>query len=168
MFRTQLFSQNTFQRMASIVVSFLLVGFFLVACGSNGTTTGSGGSITPTPTQPAQTVDCGKIQSRVNSIAPSDKAAAQQATDCFYSAYQKCQPATLVFSSFGVDAGAINHLAVKNVNGSCTISDGWQHYIAPHPPAGTITYSCASMSKQADGLHIESCGTIGSLVIPVS
>ena len=168
MFRTQHFSRNSFQRMACIVVSFLLLGLFLVACGSNGTTTGSGGSTTPTPTHPAQTIDCGKIQSRANSITPSDKAATQQAEDCFYTAYQKCQPATLVFSSFGVDTGAINHFAVKNVNGSCTISDGWQHFIAPHPPAGTTTYSCASMSKQADGLHIESCGTIGSLVIPIA
>jgi hypothetical protein len=167
MFRTQRFSHSSFQRMASIVVSFLLLGFFLAACGSNGTTTGSG-QTAPTPTQPAQTVDCGKIQSRVNSIAPSDKTAAQQAANCFYAAYQKCQPATLVFSSFGVDTGAIHHFAVKNVNGSCTISDGLQHFIAPHPPAGTVTYSCASMKMQTDGLHIESCGTIGSIVIPVS
>ena len=164
MFRTQRFSHSSFQRMASIVVSFLLLGFFLAACGS----TGGGGQPTPTPTRPAQTVDCGKIQSLANGIAPSDKAAAQQAVNCFYSAYQKCQPATLVFSSFGIDAGVINHFAVKIVNGSCTISDGWQHFIAPKPPAGTITYSCASMNMQADGLHIESCGTVGSIVIPLT
>ena len=167
MSRTQQFSRNAISRLACVVVSFLLLGFFLAACGSN-TTTAGGGQPTPTPTRLAQTVDCGKIQSRANGIAPSDKAAAQQATQCFYQAYQKCQPATLVFSSFGVDAGVINNLAVKNANGSCAVSDGWQHYIAPHPPAGTITYSCASMNMQTDGLHIETCGDAGTIVIPLS
>ena len=165
MSRTQIFSRNAISRIACIVAGFLLLVFFLAACGSSTTTTG-GGQPTPTATRPAQTVDCGKIQSRANGIAPSDKAAAQQAVNCFYQAYQKCQPATLMFSSLGLDAGVIHHLAVKNVNGSCAISDGWQHYIAPHPPAGTITYSCASMNMQADGLHIESCGNAGSIVIP--
>lgn len=166
MSRTKHFSRNVFSRIACVVAGFLLLGFFLAACGSS-TTTGSG-QPTPTATRSAQTVDCGKIQSRANGIAPSDKAAAQQAVNCFYQAYQKCQPATLMFSSLGLDAGVIHHFAVKNVNGSCAISDGWQHYIAPRPPAGTITYSCASMNKQADGLHIESCGTVGSVVIPSS
>ena len=165
MSRTQIFSRNAISRIACVVAGFLLLVFFLAACGSSTTTTG-GGQPTPTATRPAQTVDCGKIQSRANGIAPSDKAAAQQAVNCFYQAYQKCQPATLMFSSLGLDAGVIHHFAVKNVNGSCAISDGWQHYIAPHPPAGTITYSCASMNMQADGLHIESCGNAGSIVIP--
>lgn len=168
MSRTQRFSRSVFSRIACIVASFLLLGLFLAACSTSATTTGGGSQPTPTPTRPAQTVDCGKIQSHPNGIAPSDKAAAQQAENCFYQAYQKCQPATLMFSSQGLDAGVINHFAVKNVNGSCAISDGWQHYIAPHPPAGIITYSCASMNMQADGLHIESCGNAGSIVIPSS
>ena len=167
MSRTQRFSRSAIRRIAGIVASFLLLGFFLAACGSSTTNSGGSGQPTPTPTRPAQTVDCGKIQSRANGIAPSDKAAAQQAVNCFYQAYQKCQPATLMFSSFGVDAGVIHHFAVKNVSGSCAISDGWQQFIAPNPPAGTITYSCASMNMQADGLHIESCGTAGSIVIPL-
>jgi hypothetical protein len=168
MSRTQVFSRNAFSQIACVVAGFLLLGFFLAACGSSTTTTGGGGQPTPTATQSTQTVDCGKIQSRANGIASSDKAAAQQAVNCFYQAYQKCQSATLMFSSLGLDAGVIHHFAVKNVNGSCAISDGWQHYIAPQPPAGTITYSCASMNMQTDGLHIESCGTIGSVVIPLS
>ena len=167
MFRVQRFSHHAISRMACIVASFLLVGFFLAACGSN-TTVGGGGQPTPTPTQPAQTVNCGKIQSHANSIAPTDKAAALQAANCFYSAYQKCQPATLMFSDYGVDTGAIHHLAVKSANGSCTVSDGWQHFIAPKPLSGTITYSCTGMTMQSDGLHINSCGNAGTVVIPVA
>jgi len=167
MSRIQRFSHNTTGRIACIVASFLLLGLFLAACGSN-TTTGGGSQPTPTPTRPAQTVDCGKILSHANSIAPIDKAAAQQAVNCFYQAYQKCQPATLMFTSFGVDTGVIHHFAVKNANGSCAISDGWQHFIAPKPPSGTITYTCANMTMQTDGLHIESCGNAGSIVIPLT
>ena len=167
MLRVQRLSRHAISRMACIVASFLLVGFFLVACGSN-TTVGGGGQPTPTPTQPLQTVNCGKIQSHANSIAPTDKAATLQAANCFYQAYQKCQPATLVFSSFGVDTGAIHNLAVKNVNGSCTVSDGWQHFIAPKPPSAITTYSCAGMSMQSDGLHLNSCGQAGSFVIPLT
>jgi hypothetical protein len=167
MSRTQGFSQNSFRRLAYVVVGFLLLGFFLAACGSNSTTTG-GGQPTPTPTRPAPAVNCGQIQSRANGIAPANKAAAQQAAQCFYQAYQKCQPATLVYSSIGVDAGVIHNLAVKNANGSCTVSDGWQHYVAPRPPSSAITYSCASMNMQTDGLHIAACGQAGSIVIPLS
>jgi hypothetical protein len=167
MSRTRCFSRNAISPIACIAASILLLGFSLAACGST-STTGGNGQPTPTPTRPPQTVDCGKIQSRLNGIAPSDKAAAQQAVNCFYQAYQKCQPATLMFSALGIDAGVIHHFAVKNVNGSCAISDGWQHYIAPKPPAGTITYSCASMNMQSDGLHIESCGEAGSIVIPLT
>jgi predicted small secreted protein len=166
MLRIQHFSHHAIGRMACIVASVLLVGFFLAACGSN-TTTGSGGS-TPTPTQPAKAVNCGQIQTRVNQIPPAQKAAAQQAANCFYQAYQKCQPATLTFSSFGVDTGDIHNLSVKSANGYCTVSDGFQHFIAPKPPSGTVTYSCASMSMQSDGLHVESCGTVGTFVIPTT
>ncbi len=166
MFRVQRFSRHAIGQMACIVASFLLVGF-LAACGSN-TTVGSGGQPTPTPTKPAPTVNCGQIQSHANSVAPTDKAAALQASNCFYSAYQKCQPATLMYSDYGVDTGAIHHLAVKNVNGSCTISDGWQHFMAPKPPSNTITYTCTGMNMQSDGLHLNSCGQAGSFVIPLT
>lgn len=167
MFQVKRFSRHAIGRMACIVASFLLVGFFLIACGSN-TTSGGGGQPTPTPTKPAQAVDCGSIQSHVNNIAPTGKAAAQQAANCFYSAYQKCQPATLVFSDFGVDTGATHNFAVKEANGSCTISDGWQHFMAPKPPSNIVTYSCTGMNMQSDGLHIESCGNIGTIVIPLT
>ena len=166
MFRVQRFSHHAISRMACIVASFLLVGFFLVACGAN-TTVGGGGS-TPTPTQAPQAVNCGKIQSRTNNIAPTDKAAAVQAANCFFQAYQKCQPATLVFSEFGVDTGAIHNLSVKSANGSCTVIDGWQHFIAPKPPSAITTYTCTGISMQSDGLHLNSCGQAGSFVIPLT
>jgi predicted small secreted protein len=164
MSRIQHCSRSTIARIAGIVVAFLLLGILLAACGSN-ITTGGGGQATPTP---AQTVNCGKIQSRANGIAPSDKAGAQQAVNCFYQAYQKCQPATLMFSSYGVDTGDVHHFAVKDTNGSCAVSDGFQHFIAPKPLSAITIISCASMSMQSDGLHIESCGNVGTVIIPLT
>lgn len=167
MFRVQRFSHHAIGRIACIVASFLLVGFFLAACGSN-TTVGSSGQPTPTPTKPAPTTNCGQIQSRANTVAPTDKAAALQAANCFYSAYQKCQSATLTYSQYGVDTGAIHHLTVKNANGSCSISDGYQHFVAPKPPSNTVTFTCTGISMQSDGLHLDSCGQAGSFVIPLT
>ncbi|GAC1518552.1 MAG: hypothetical protein NVS3B14_20900 [Ktedonobacteraceae bacterium] len=141
---------------------FLLAAIILAACGSNTTT---GGQATPTP---AQTVNCGKVQSSLAKHSPTDKAAAQQAENCFYQAFQQCRPATLTYTTFGVDAGDIHSFSLKSVNGSCTISDGVQHYIAPNPPGATSTYTCATMTKQTDGLHIQSCGSTGTILIPLS
>jgi hypothetical protein len=163
MSRIQHVSRSTIARIAGIVVAFLLLGILLAACGSN---TGGGGQTTPTPTQPTQTVNCGKVHSLANKLVPTDKAAAQQAENCFYQAYQKCQPATLMFSTIGVDAGYIHNLAVKSANGSCAVSDGWQHFIAPKPPSSITTYTCVGMTMQNDGLHLDSCGQAGSFVIP--
>jgi hypothetical protein len=158
---TQRFSQNPLRCFAGAVMIFLLSGFFLVACGSSTTT---GGQSTSTPS--AQTVNCGQVNSSGLGLAPSAKAAAQKAENCFYQAFQQCQSATLKFTSFGVDAGTIHNFAVKNVNGSCAITDGVQHYIAPNPPSAAITYTCATMQMQTDGLHIQACGDAGSIVIP--
>lgn len=165
MFRVQRFSRHAISRMACIVASFMLVGFFLAACGSN--TTVGGGGTTPTPAKPAPTVNCGQVQSRANTVAPTDKAAALVAANCFYSAYQKCQPATLTFSDYGVDTEAVHHLAVKNANSSCTVSDGWQHSIAPKPLSNTVTFTCTGISMQSNGLYLNSCGQAGSFVIPL-
>ena len=165
MFQVHRFSHNALRRMAGIVVSFLIVGFCLVACGSN-TTTGGGGQ--PTPTKPPQTVNCGNVQTHANKITPADQPAAQKAVNCFYSAYQKCQPAALMYSVYAVDTGTIHNLAVKNTNGSCAVTDGWQHFIAPKPASNAITYSCTGMAMQSDGLHLESCGQAGSFVIPLT
>ena len=163
MSRTRRFSQNPFSRIAYIIMSSLLLGFFLAACGTNTTTSGQA---TSTPT--AQTVNCGSLHGGPGGISSPDKVGVQNAENCFYQAFQQCRPATLTFTAFGVDAGAIHHFSVKSVNGSCTVSDGWQHYIAPNPPGATINYTCATVTKQSDGLHIQTCGDLGTILIPAS
>jgi hypothetical protein len=160
--RSRGFSQNFFYRVVFIAIGSLLLGFILAACGS---TTTTGGQPASTPTK---TVNCGSVHSSAVGIVPSDKASAQKAENCFYQAYQQCRPATLTFTTFEVDTGDIHNFSVKSANGSCAISDGVQHYIAPNPAGAATIYSCATMQLEADGLHIQTCGDLGTVLVPLS
>jgi hypothetical protein len=145
----------------------LLVMLMLAACGNTTGGTGSqGGQSSPVATKPAQTQNCGTLHSNVAGLIQTDKAHAMQDENCFFNAYKQCQPATLIFQSTSVDTGVIHNFAVKSSNGSCSLTDGLQHFIAPKPPSRTTTYTCASASMQSDGLHIASCGTAGDILIP--
>jgi hypothetical protein len=139
----------------------LLMGL-LAACGSNGTTTESSG-----PTPPPQTQSCGTLHVLNNTLAPTDQPHAQQVENCFWQAYRQCRPATLIFSASSVDAGTIHTFSLKSVNGTCAITDAVQHFIAPRPPQTTGTYTCGSVTLQSDGLHISSCGDLGTVTIPL-
>ena len=139
----------------------LILGCMLAACGSS-TTTGS----QKTPT--SQVMNCGSVSSSLSGTSSSDKSNRQKAVSCFYHAYQQCQPATLTFTAFSVDTGAINHFSVKDDNSSCAIHDSVQHYIAPNPPGAATMYTCSTMLMQADGLHIQQCGKLGTIFIPLS
>jgi hypothetical protein len=154
--------------MVAAMLGSLLVMLMLAACGSSIGGTGSqGGQSSPVATKPVQTQNCGTLHSNVAGLVESDKAHAMQDENCFLNAYKQCQPAALTFQSTSLDTGVIHHLAVKSSNGSCSLTDGFQHYIAPNPPGGTITYTCASASMQSDGLHIASCGDAGDILIPL-
>lgn len=153
--------QHIVRRIVSTGVMFLILGCMLVACGSSMTT---GGQKTPTP----QPISCGSATGGHSGVVSSTKSSTQKAVTCFYHAYQQCQPATLTFTTFAVDTGAVNHLSVKDGNSSCAIQDSVQHYIAPNPPGTATMYTCSTMIMQADGLHIQQCGTLGTVLIPLT
>ncbi|HEV2583276.1 MAG TPA: hypothetical protein VGT44_20620 [Ktedonobacteraceae bacterium] len=140
----------------------LAVLFVVAACSSG--TSGQGGSSTATP---LTTQNCGSLHSTVAGLLQADKAVAQQDETCFYQAYKQCHPATLTYQAASLDTGAIHHFSITARSGSCTLTDGFQHYIAPNPPGGAITYTCAAVQMQSDGLHITACGNAGDVVIPV-
>lgn len=165
MLRTQRYLKDRKVWIVGAMLSSLLLMILLAACGA---TTGSQSGSTPTPAAPAQTQNCGTLHNRLNGLPPADKVIAPQVEQCFYQAYKQCQPATLTYDVNGVDAGTINNFSVKNVNGTCTLTDGFQHYIAPRPASVPVLYTCASMSMQADGLHIYSCGQANTVLIPSS
>jgi hypothetical protein len=144
--------------------SLMLVVAF-AACGSNATDLG--GQPGPTATAPLRTQNCGTLHSNISGLLQADKSSAMQDETCFFNAYKQCHPATLTYQVTSLDTGVFNNLAVKNSNGSCSLTDGVQHFIAPKPPGAATTYTCSSASMEADGLHIISCGDAGDLLIPL-
>jgi hypothetical protein len=89
----------------SIAILLLVISLGLAACGSS---TGSGNTPTPTPTTQTQAQKCGTVQTTPRGI-PLDVTKAKQASDCFWVAYQKCAPASLVYTLTGVDTVTTPH-----------------------------------------------------------
>jgi hypothetical protein len=147
---------------AATVIALLLL--LLSACGSNAG--GQGQAATPTSTPLAQAQKCGTMHSMHAEIVPTDQNIVNQSIHCFWQAFQNCQPATLTYALNGLDAGTVHTFTVKSTNGKCSITDGVQHYIAPHPPGKTTTYTCSDVKLQSDGLYVFSCGGVGTVIVP--
>jgi hypothetical protein len=145
------------------ILAFLMLA--LSACGSN--LGGQGQGPAPTSTPPLQVQKCGTVHTLHSQIAPADQNTARQAENCFWQAFQRCQPATLTYAENGLDAGTVNTFTLKSAGGKCAISDGVQHYIAPHPPGNTTTYTCSDVKLQSDGLYVFSCGNVGTIIVPM-
>jgi hypothetical protein len=144
--------------------SLVLLLSLLVACGS--TYSGQGGQPQVKATQ--ETQNCGSIHTLHSQVVQADSSKVKQVEDCFSQAYQQCRPATLTFSVSGVDAGTLHTFSLKSVGGTCVISDITQHFIVPRSSSAATTYTCESLTMQTDGLHILSCGKLGSIVIPTA
>jgi hypothetical protein len=113
----------------------------------------------------AQVQKCGQLHT-LNGHFSESADSVKQAENCFWHAFQQCNAATLTFEASGIDTGIIHTFTVMNNNGTCSISDATQHYIAPRPPQSGNTYMCAGLVQQADGLHFSGCGDEGTVVVP--
>ncbi len=145
-------------------MTLALLMLLLSACGSNAG--GQGRATTPTNTPSLQELKCGTVHTLHSQIAPADLNTARHAEDCFWQAFQQCQPATLTYTKNEVDAGSVNTFTLKSVGGKCTVSDGVQHFIVPRSPGKTTTYPCSDVKLQSDGLYVFSCGEIGTIIVP--
>ena len=141
----------------------VVIGAGLAACGSN---TGSSGNPTPTPTTSTQVQTCGKVQTNPKGT-PLDVTAAKQSEDCFWQAFQKCQPASLVYTLTGVDTITVRTFTIQNNSGKCTVSEAFQHSIVPQPLSIAKTYTCTGVTQKPDGLHFSSCGVDGDVSVPL-
>ncbi len=146
---------------AVIVALFTLV---LAACGSN--VGGQGQATTPTTIPSSQVQKCGTVNTLHSQIVSTDQNAAKQAENCFWQAFQQCQPATISYAKNDLDAGTVNTFTLKNAGGKCAVTVGVQHFVAPHPPGKATIYTCSDVKLQSDGLYILSCGDAGTIVIP--
>ena len=118
-------------------MTLALLMLLLSACGSNAG--GQGRATTPTNTPSLQELKCGTVHTLHSQIAPADLNTARHAEDCFWQAFQQCQPATLTYTKNEVDAGSVNTFTLKSIGGKCTVSDG---------------------------LYVFSCGEIGTIIVP--
>lgn len=154
-------------KMALAVLStgllLVVVSAGIAACASS--STGSQNP-TPTPTTSTQAQKCGSVRTNPHGI-PLNGTTAKQAEDCFWQAYQKCQPASLGFTATGVDTVAVHTFTLQSNGQQCTISDAVQHAIVPAPLSAAKTYTCTGITQQADGLHFASCGNDGDIVVPL-
>lgn len=139
----------------------IIISVMLAGCGSN---TGSGDAQNPTPTTPTQVQKCGAVQTNPRGV-PLNGTAAKKAEDCFWQAYQKCSPATLVYTLTGVDTVKVRTFALQNNGGHCSVSDAVQHTIVPAPLSAAKTYTCAGVTQKPDGLHLSGCGEDGDVVV---
>ena len=142
----------------------LLIGCGLAACGSNSTTTGGGSSATSTPALPK---NCGTIKQMAGK-AVGTPATIQQTGDCFWQAFQQCQPASMTFTVSGVDTLTTHTLVTKKTATSCAVTDTIKHQIVPRPSKNTTTVTCAGVTKEQGALRFTSCGTSDDLVVPLS
>ncbi len=146
-------------------MSMTLLMILVTACGYNSSNTGSSGP-TPTSTPPLQVQNCGSLHTIHLLIVPADQNIAKQAEDCFWQAFQQCHPAKLSYTQSELDTGTIHNFSLKNVNGTCTISDEVQHFLAPKPPQVVATYTCGDLKQTSGGLQFVSCGSLGDVLIP--
>lgn len=155
----QQYGRTNFFSILSIGILTIFISAALVACGSSGSSTGSGGSATPTAQVQAQ--KCGTIATTPRGI-PTDATTAQQSEQCFYQAYQQCHNATLVYTLHGVDTSVVRTFTIENHNNQCTILDAMQHSIAPAPLSPAKIFQCSTMTLLTDGLHVSGCGQDGN------
>jgi hypothetical protein len=146
---------------AIIMALFMLV---LAACGSK--VGGQGQATTPTSIPSSQVQKCGTVHTLHSQIVSVDQNTVKQTENCFWQAFQQCQPATLTYANNELDTGTVNTFILTNAGGKCAVSVGVQQFIAPHPPGKATMYTCSGMKLQSNGLYIYSCGDAGTVIIP--
>lgn len=103
-------------------------------------------------------MDCGSL----NGVSVTDKTEAMRDTQCFLSAHQHCEVATLAVLYQGVDSGGQVTFRTANSLGKCSLSViGYAtHCIIPF--CNFVPYidnDCSTLAQQEDGLHLAHCGT---------
>ena len=157
-----------------IVATLILLCASLAGCGSyipsqegqSQATPTSTSALTPNPTQAEQVQNCGKVDIIPNG-KPSDANQARQAGNCFWQAFQNCQPASLLLKEHSLDTGADHTFTTNGTHGKCSIMDTVKHYIVPNNLNTTRSYTCSGLVMQADGLHFIACGSLGNIFMPI-
>jgi hypothetical protein len=152
----------------NIGLLFALISITLAACGYSGSHQDSIPS-TQSSSQVANThapvQKCGLVQSPGSLKVPIADSGAEQAENCFWHAFQHCQPATLVYILGGIDPSLIRTFTIHNETGECSISDAKQQRIVPNPPSFPESYICAGLIQRPNGLNFYACGKDGNVFV---
>ena len=150
-----------------VAPALVLLLAVLVGCGTSAGGQGaqSQAASTPTPSVSYQAQNCGKVETTLSG-KPTDTSKAKLSENCFWMAFQRCQPATLNFVAHSLDTAADHTFTIKSSNGKCSISVTVKNYIVPNHLTATHTYTCGNLQMRADGLHFIACGSIGNILIP--
>lgn len=115
---------------------------------------------------PEGVTDCGAVSQSAAGASPAN---ALNIDACFYTAFQSCHPAALLYSDFGVDTQEYSLFIVQpSANGACgvvrTVKDmgccgSTSHLIQ-------ITDSCSGVVKQSNAYVVLSCGNEGNITLP--
>jgi hypothetical protein len=121
-----------------------------------------------TTTPPSAMHQCGAVHVAAGRVLPQEAAAASAAESCFTHAYAICQPATLTYTSMGVDTGTTQNFIEHLLSGHCALTDSVQGYSANGggKTLPTQTYTCSGMQQRTDGLHFTDCGQEGDVLVP--
>jgi len=153
----------------------------LTACGSNsdqGSTTSSTppkAQSTPTPTPASVATStpgtpagyCGSISRMMQGAkslpGPGDP---QKVGNCFWSAYQQCQPASISYITASIDTTLTRTFETrKTASGACQVQDTVQTRVIPRPPRTMGVYTCTSAKMRATSLQFLDCQKDGTITL---
>ena len=146
-------------------VGSLTLILFLLLLAACSTTTSGDTSASQTPVLAPQ--QCGAVHAFRSVLSTMDQTMAKKVEDCFWQAFVPCRPATLSYTQSDSEVSTIHTFSLTSENSTCRVADRIQHFPTLHQQSFT-TYACAGVQKQADGLHILSCGPLGTILIPAA
>jgi hypothetical protein len=97
-----------------------------------------------------------------------NRAAAQNASTCFWNAFQQCQLASITYNVSGVDTITSRTFTIEPRGNSCIITDAVQHQVVPNPVGSPNIYTCATATNERGSLHFTACGEDGNVIIPTA
>jgi hypothetical protein len=148
---------STGGRVCALIASMMLLLLLGTGCG---TSTGMG-----SPGASLTTQQCGSVHAFRSRVTSMDQSMARGVEDCFWQAFQQCQPATMSYTQSDATSGTVHTFSLENQNGRCLVTDSARPFTT-HMSQPAVLSTCAGIQKRADGLRVLSCGKLGNILIP--
>lgn len=130
------------------------------------TTAGATASATTTLQVPSGVTNCGAVFNGAAGVIPAND---HEIEGCFYTAFQSCRPAALLYTDLGVDMQTAYLFVVQpGAHGACGVSASIKNTGCCGGPAhmGMVTYTCAGVTQSNGAYVIQSCAQRGNITLP--